>query len=307
VIQRATCRQTSVNFGPVVGRIPTLWDVFGTTGGGAASYLRMTKELIHFTAEDREAFKKAKAIAQGKQNDVQQWGQALADIEKHEWWRIDGEASMQEWCSTWVPLTQRLLRTMMERYQRIMNETVITGTTGEVIIKNPKKKKVKDKRVRDNTHPATNNNNSSPTPESHTPRAAPKEKIYDQVGHEVPAHLEASYRARPEFSELTNRLKGVKEQLELLRKGDRIWKKVTTIAESHIEGAIAEIAGAMPHTVCTECQGFYEETKKGNCISCNSTGLMNEDQFRKVDKTVQQIHRTNHESTNLSRLSNSLS
>jgi hypothetical protein len=139
------------------------------------------------------------------------------------------------------------------------------------------------------------------------PRAAPKQKVYDQEGHEIPPALVEDYKIRIECAALMKSLDSIKERLESLRKGARIWKKISTVAESHIGQAIADIAFGVPHTVCTKCQGFYEVTEKGCCINCNSTGLMSLDQFQRIDKEIQQKHRTNHEPTDISRLSNSLS
>lgn len=258
--------------------------------------------IQQFTDNDRkdlDAFKKSVSSAEAK---TVEWCKAIVEVDKRELWRLDRVANMHEWCLSYSPLAFSTMLSVVKKLRRLENERLIAETTGEKIIRTSHHAKpTEEGRASLLEVPPINNAPLSPPP---PPKKT--DKVYDQEGHEVPKHLVAAYCTRTQFIELAKSLKSIRERLVELRKGERIWKKVTAVAESHIGQAIADITHAVPHTVCTECQGWYEQTKQGHCPCCDSTGLMNDDQFDKVDKKIQQLHRTNHEATNVSRLSNSL-
>ena len=270
-----------------------------STLGGVAIYCAlntMPKESLArvFSAKEKTKYEVNKATVVSGCDTARDWSSALLEIKTTESYQIEFQ-TWEEWVAEYVPWSLRTLESLFNN-----ERSSLAAHIGEPVIRTKRKYDKKDKakphdEYTGNLPQDTDKKSSSPLK---------KQKVCDQEGHVIPEHLIEYYNLRPEFESLMKSLGDIKERLEILRKGSRIWKKVSTVAESHIEQAIGDIKYGYPHTVCTECQGWFEETKKGNCGPCNSTGLMSLEQFMKVDKEIQKLHRYNNEGNRISRLPN---
>jgi len=269
--------------------------------GGVAIYCAlntMPKDTTPMKLTDE--YKADRAIVQMYNDATGKWCGAIYRIKTTESYLQEG-LSWEKWCEKYCPWTTPKAIQNLIKYEA----KTLPKHAGERIDKKSSTSEEFNKSKRglasDNVTEELNKEMSTPPPHMKLePVRGKSPKVFDEEGHAVPEHLVVAYHTRDESKRLISALADIRDQLASLRKSDRVWKKVSSVAESHIEQAIADIKDATPHTVCTECQGWFEQTKKGNCLACNSTGLMSKRQFQMADKLIQSMHKN--ETNRVSRL-----
>jgi hypothetical protein len=115
-----------------------------------------------------------------------------------------------------------------------------------------------------------------PVPTRPAPPAEPP-AVLDGIGRPIPAHLVELWDRGAEVQEYLTAISRLRGTLRAAGEaGDLLWADTnTTHALSHLDQAYTTIKNAIPHTLCTSCQGADPKVSK-SCMLCKGRGLISE-------------------------------
>jgi len=186
---------------------------------------------------------------------------------------------MLTWCRTYSAVGFGTMLSVVKRLKRLEDEAVISETTAEPIKRVSYNKTRKDKvgPTLSITPEAISNNTNNGAP----PPAKPQ-KIYDDMGVEIPKGCLEVWARRDEIKELAAVISEIKCKIERKRKEeDKLFMKVPQYAIDAAEKLYSYLKEARPETVCGSCKG-HPEIHGGVCASCQSTGLQSMEQYNRL-------------------------
>lgn len=114
-----------------------------------------------------------------------------------------------------------------------------------------------------------------PPPDRTRPPEPPA--VLDNIGRPIPAHLLELWDRSQEVQDYLTTISRLRGALRAAaEEADPLWADTnTTHALSHLDQAYTTIKNAIPHTLCTVCQGADPKVSK-SCTLCKGRGLISE-------------------------------
>jgi hypothetical protein len=228
-----------------------------------------------FTAKELIEFSQLKKFVKDNTQSVLDWGDKLNRIKICEYWVLDGAPSFKEWCEEHVPLPWNAIKWALEK-----EHSQLARHAGEEI----KQANVTTTQV--NRQPSTVATNEPHEP--HKPASSPQnngappptkpQKVYDDMGVEIPKGCLEVWARRDEIKELAAVVSEIKCKIERKRKeGDKLFMKICQDAITRAELFYSYLKAATPETVCGTCKG-----RSDVCASCQSTGLQSIEEYKRL-------------------------
>lgn len=236
---------------------------------------------------DADKYEEAKELVKASNKTAHKWWESITAVRDNDWYLVEF-ATFREWCQKYSPWSWATVRKALSEGRKAKAKKLIEETTGEPLL--PDRKWVKNVPAASDSH----NNNDVVINKPELSPAKKPEKVYDQEGMPIPGPLVARWNRRQEFKDLMEEVSTIKCRLEKYASDkDEIWRKVTanTTAVERAGQLYAAISEAMPHTVCSKCKGWFEQTNDGFCPSCNSTGFMSKKQYATTDESEKTLRK----------------
>jgi hypothetical protein len=190
-------------------------------------------------------------------------------------WYLSEFPTMQEWCAKYTEWTPGTVRRALSDVRKAAAEDLIKSATGEEVIRIPKKTRNKS-RITEVAELAVETSQE----ENKTNSSNGIHPIEDENGTVIPEPLIPTWNRRGEVQALMTKVKDLKSEIETLREsGEKPFGKIDQMVAEKLSSVYQMLKEAKPYVVCGECQGRLE-VRKGFCKCCDSTGFMNEREYK---------------------------
>lgn len=104
-----------------------------------------------------------------------------------------------------------------------------------------------------------------------------KKRVIDTFGNIIPENLIPMWESRQEVRDVSVALCNAKVKIELANKDKKsAWSGLNFNSTlMHLENALMQVKGAIPHCVCPYCHGL-------GCLACKGVGIMTKFQYETV-------------------------